>query len=120
MLVIYISGFAAIGALSRWGIYRLFNEGNIFLATLAVNLAGSFVAGFMLHQFMRNEFILNKEVHLGLVIGFLGAFTTFSALSADSLKLIMSNQWWLAGGNVIFQTLFGIVACYLGFRLSAI
>jgi len=90
---------AALGAWLRWGLGALFNP--IFptlpLGTLVANLFGSLLMGLVL-GFLPQMQALPPEVRLAVATGFLGALTTFSTFSAETVTLIGRGQygWALA------------------------
>ena len=85
-------------------------------ATLMVNITGSFIMG-VLYQLIEHE-ILDINIHRTLIgIGFLGAFTTFSTFSLDSLLLIQQGDLLKAGINVLLNVSLCIAAAALGLYL---
>jgi CrcB protein len=85
-------------------------------ATLMVNITGSFVMG-LLYQLIEHE-ILTISVHRTLIgIGFLGAFTTFSTFSLDSLLLLQQGDVLKAGINILLNVCLCIGAAGLGMYL---
>ncbi len=85
-------------------------------ATLMVNITGSFIMG-LLYQLIEHE-ILDINVHRTLIgIGFLGAFTTFSTFSLDSLLLIQQGDLLKAALNVLLNVSLCIAAAGLGLYL---
>jgi CrcB protein len=85
-------------------------------ATLMVNITGSFIMG-LLYQLIEHE-ILDINVHKTLIgIGFLGAFTTFSTFSLDSLLLIQQGDLLKAGINILLNVSLCIAAAGLGLYL---
>lgn len=92
-------------------------------ATLFCNLLGSFLLAWLL--FGMAEGRSRSSVRLRLVVGtgFLGSFTTFSALSLESLMLLTSSQVWLAAlylcGSAGGGLLFAWIGCRLARRVNA-
>ena len=85
-------------------------------ATLMVNITGSFIMG-LLYQLIEHE-ILDINIHRTLIgVGFLGAFTTFSTFSLDSLLLIQQGDLLKAGINIVLNVLLCIAAAGLGLYL---
>lgn len=83
------------------------------LATLIVNILGSFVMGVL-------SVLLFQRVHLSplLMTGVLGGFTTFSAFSLDSLRLYQSGQPGTALAYVMASVAFSLLAVALGAALT--
>jgi len=118
-------GFGAFaGALLRWGFGILFNPllPALPLGTLAANLLGGFVIGAALGLFTQFQ-SLPPELRLFVTTGFCGGLTTFSTFSAETVTLMLRQQYgWTAaiiGAHVIgslLMTLAGIGAVRLVFR----
>jgi CrcB protein len=116
----YLTLGGIAGTLARYGLASAVyaRTGADFpYGTLAVNSVGCFLIG-CLAGFEERRHLLAPEVRLLLVIGFLGAFTTFSALIYESWRLLREGQAWLAGVNVAGTTLVGFVVFWLGTRLG--
>jgi len=85
MIYFWITTFGGLGALSRFGIYALVSSTQFPWGTLVANALGSLLIGVMLVLRQRGGIIGGEIIHDAVMIGFLGAFTTFSAFSAQSL-----------------------------------
>ena len=105
----------ALGAVSRYsfGLVALALIGNRFpWATLGVNVVGSFLIG--LAAVFIGDRIVDGELWRPLIIvGFLGAFTTFSAFSLDTLLLLQQGNY-----NTALAYMLGSVALCLGGTVS--
>lgn len=110
----------ACGAMARYatGLFATATLGAGFpFGTMLVNVLGSFIIGFVYPQFMAAG--ADKPLHYALVaIGFLGAFTTFSTFSLDTIQLIEGGQLIKAVSNVTLNLLLCLTACWLGLSLS--
>lgn len=85
-------------------------------ATLMVNITGSFIMG-LLYQLIEHE-IIDINIHRTLIgIGFLGAFTTFSTFSLDSLLLIQQGDLLKAAINILLNVSLCIAAAAFGLYL---
>lgn len=81
------------------------------LATLFVNIVGSFVIGiFLTHPYV----LSNENLKSFLTAGLLGGLTTFSTFSFDSLSLIEQRLFFNACLNVALNVGVALIACYLG------
>ena len=92
-LLVAIGG--AIGACMRYGVGLAFTEhGGVSgsWATLCVNLAGSFILGGLLGWFASRELAFESTLWLLVGVGMMGAFTTFSAFSRDTVDMFMAGD----------------------------
>ena len=109
-----------IGAVMRYGITLLVQSwtGPGFpYGTLVVNVVGSLLIGFVV-VFLNHRYHGNEVLRLFLVIGILGGFTTFSAFSLDTLKLVEKGQWGLAGAYVVGTVTLSLAAVFAGVFLA--
>lgn len=85
--------------------------------TLAVNLLGCFVIGF-LAQLAEARGAFTSESRVFIFIGVLGGFTTFSSFGNETLNLARAGEIWNAFANLGANVVIGLVAVWLG-RISA-
>ena len=110
----------ACGAVMRWlmasGIQRM--AGGAFpWGTFAVNAIGSFLLGFLFVWLIERSSV-SELVRLALTVGFLGAFTTFSTYSLESIRLLQEGALALALGNVIGQVVVCLTLTWLGIQIA--
>ena len=115
MRVLLIGIAGAAGALARYGIGAAVGVRSFPWATLAINLAGSFLLGVLLH---RPPGHLSEDVRLALGVGLLGAFTTFSTFSNETLALARDGRIGLALLYVSVSIVGGLAAAAAGYRLA--
>jgi len=117
MQLLYVGFFGGLGCIARFLVsgwtYQLVGRGLPY-GTLLVNVAGSFLLG-VLTTFGLRSSLLTPELRIGLSVGFMGGFTTFSTFSYETVKLLEEGSLWQAGANVVLN----IVLC-LGFALLGI
>ncbi|MFA5357077.1 MAG: fluoride efflux transporter CrcB [Candidatus Omnitrophota bacterium] len=87
--------------------------------TLVVNISGCFILG-VLASLLDNKFMFSPDARLLLMIGFCGAFTTFSTLIFESDTLIRSGQPIRAFGNIFFTIILGYILFRVGSLLGEI
>ena len=91
---------------------RLFGTG-FPVGTVAVNLAGCLVAGFLVGV-LEQRAALSEAVQLLVFTGFLGAFTTLSTFSVETIALYRAGSWGLAATNIMLNAVMGIFMVVLG------
>jgi fluoride exporter len=119
--VLYVALGGSAGAVSRYLISgvvsRTSNE--IFpWGTIAVNLFGSLLIGFFIELFSRS--LIPENLRSFLIIGFLGAFTTFSAYAMESIDLLHGNEVKFFFQNVLIHNILGLICVIFGIYLSRI
>jgi len=106
----------AFGATLRYliglGMISLFGKGFPF-ATLAVNVIGSLIMG-IIFQLVQQQTISSSPWWPLIGVGFLGALTTFSTFSMDSLLLLQQGELFKAMLNVALNVVVCILAAYVG------
>lgn len=114
--IISIAIGGALGALCRYGmtmgISSLIGRGFPY-GTLVVNILGSFLMG-AAYVIIVEEINVNPEWRVGITIGLLGAFTTFSTFSIETLNLLESGDVFKASLNILLSISFCMLGCWLG------
>jgi CrcB protein len=85
--------------------------------TFAVNVSGSFVVG-LLFALIVERASLPAELRGPLMIGFLGAYTTFSTLALESWRMIEDGAWLLAAINLGGSVAVGMIAVVGGLAVG--
>ena len=118
LILIGLGGFA--GAISRYLVDGFVSErtaGAFPWGTLVVNLTGSFVLG-LLFAMTTERAILPADIRGPVMIGFIGAYTTFSTYMLESWGLLESGSWAPALANVGGSVVLGLVAVAAGLTLG--
>ena len=113
-LIIGLGGF--FGAVARYMVALWIGQrwGRIFpLGTFAVNVSGSFLISLLMSLFAE-KYMVNPQVRLFLVVGFIGAYTTFSTFEYETGNLVKDGEWSIALANVILSVIAGFMALKLG------
>ncbi len=114
LLIVGLSGF--FGAIARYSVYLWVGNRSFISfpwATLSVNIFGCLLIG-VLGTLIEHEIPYHRQLLLVGSIGFLGAFTTFSAFGFETLTLLRNQQIVFALLNVMANVVFGISAVWLG------
>jgi CrcB protein len=118
--ILAIAGGGALGALARFwvstGIYGLLGK-SFPWGTLAVNVLGSLVMGLLFVLFIE-RLAAAPEWRAAVLVGFLGAFTTFSTFSMETLTLMESGYMLKALLNVLVSVVVCTLACWIGVILG--
>ena len=116
-LVVALGG--ALGASARYGLHVLISNwlARPMLATLIANGVGCLLMG-MAFQWLYQRYPHGDEsVRLFITVGFLGALTTWSTFSMETVTLMMENQYTTAIMYFLITSLFCLGAFFLGTKL---
>lgn len=114
--LLFIVLFGVVGVLARYMTGLLFQRawGTSFpFGTLAVNLLGSFVIG-AVYVVATEAKLVSDDLRLGVMVGFLGGFTTFSSYSIESLHLLEQGRLFHSLLYFVGSPLMGLLACFGG------
>ena len=118
ILVIMFGG--ALGAAARYILAIKVSEKfgtNYPFGTLSINVIGSFAMG-LLAILLVERFALDPLIKLGIFVGFLGAFTTFSTFSIETLSLFEQGQQIKALGYILSSVILSVFAVWMGVILG--
>ncbi|MBS1169113.1 MAG: crcB [Burkholderiaceae bacterium] len=109
---------AVLGAWLRWwlGVWLNPVHSHLPLGTIVANLGGGFIIGLSV-AFFNSHPGLAPEWRLMVITGFLGALTTFSTFSAESMLLLQRGDYLWAFGHSALHLTGSILCCILGFAL---
>ena len=114
LLIVGLSGF--VGSIARYCVYLWVGNRNFVSfpwATLFVNILGCLLIG-VIGTLIEQSVPYHRQLLLVGTIGFLGAFTTFSAFGFETLNLLRNQQMAVALVNVAANVTLGISAVWLG------
>lgn len=117
MAVVALGGMA--GAACRHGLGTLISAtpGEVPWGTFVENVAGAFLLGVVLSALVR-RFPASRYLRPFLAVGFLGSFTTFSALAVEADQLIRDGEAGLAAGYWVLSLVAGVSAAWVGIVLT--
>jgi len=115
MMLIALAG--AFGTLARYGlggiVQRYVPESHLPVGTLVVNVVGCFLFG-VVWSLAHERLLIGDETRVVILAGLMGAFTTLSTFIFETGSYLNDARWMLAAGNVMVQTLIGLVSLYAG------
>ena len=118
-LVLFIAVGGAIGAVGRYAVMtavsHLLGAGFPY-GTIMVNLIGSFVLGGLVES-LKHFSVISNELHVFLIVGVLGSFTTFSTFSMDVVVLMQRNEMFAAGLYILGSIVVSIGGLFLAMIL---
>jgi len=118
--LVFVAAGGATGAVLRYlvstGLHSILGRGFPY-GTLAVNISGSLAMG-LLFVLLIERMDAGIEWRAGLMIGLLGAFTTFSSFSIETLNLLEAGEHLKASINVLLSVTLCIVCAWVGMILG--
>jgi CrcB protein len=118
---IWVAIGGALGSVLRYGVggaIQRWNSSDWPVGTLAVNILGSFVIGWLAQQILARG-VMTPQARLLVMVGILGGFTTFSTFSLETLRLLQQGGWIPAVANIVFSVAGGLVAAWAGFAIAS-
>lgn len=115
ILLIGMGGF--LGSVARYFVSKLNNHVEILaipVGTLAVNVVGSFLIGFLVGISEKSP-LLTVELRMFLMVGLCGGFTTFSSFTGENLMLMRNGQFLPLFLYTGLSILLGFTAVYFGY-----
>ncbi len=112
---LFIASGSFAGAALRY-IFRnvyFYQNGNIPYATLCINIIGAFLLAFTMTVVFETVYH-DTDIHQGVTIGLLGAFTTFSTFCKEVSVLIAQGSYFQAGIYLIASVVLGLISAHLG------
>ncbi len=110
----------SVGALSRYGLDSLIERRTESLfpwATFTINMTGCLAVGFVLTALV-DRHRAPAWLRAGLVVGFCGAYTTFSTFEQETLDLVEAKDVTVAVISVVASIALGLLGVFVGMRLG--
>jgi CrcB protein len=115
-----VGAFGALGAMARYALDGWVSDrthGQFPWGTMTVNLLGAFALG-VLVALTTERLLPHPSLRIGLGIGFLGAFTTFSTYAYETVRLAEDGAVGLALLNTVGMVAAGLLAAALGLAVG--
>ncbi|MCP4248982.1 MAG: fluoride efflux transporter CrcB [bacterium] len=118
--LLLIAAGGGVGAVLRylvagWG--QRLGDGSFPWGTLIVNCSGCLAIGFLAALFA-GPHLIREEYRVAILVGLLGAFTTFSTFGWETFALANTGQFALAAVNLVASNGVGLLAVWLGYRVG--
>ncbi|MBI3708272.1 MAG: fluoride efflux transporter CrcB [Proteobacteria bacterium] len=122
-LYLWIAIGSALGGAARYWCSGIVAEhfGQTFpWGTMVVNIAGSFIIGFVATLTGPDgQLLVGTTARQFVMVGICGGFTTFSSFSLQTLTLTRDGEWLRAGANICWSVLLCLLAVLLGHFAAA-
>jgi CrcB protein len=116
MTWILMAALGGLGVLIRYGLSAKLNSEAFPYGILVANVLGSFAMGWCFFSPAFSQ--MAPMIRGAVLIGFLGALTTFSSFSMDIINMLERGQLGLAAGYFMSTNALALTACWLGVRLA--
>lgn len=118
--IAFIAVGGALGAVARY-LINISPMANLFerfpFPTFFINVVGSFLLGFLL-ILLTDRIAIHDGVRMGIIIGFLGAFTTFSTFEAELYGLIRERAFSVSIVYMLLSVIVGFIGLLAGVWLA--
>ena len=119
--LVWIAAAGAAGTLARYGLGALVQHVRRDAAfpwgTLVINALGCFLFG-VVWTLSAERLVISPQTRTIILVGFMGAFTTFSTFGFETGQFIRDKQWDWAAANIAAQNVIGVVCVFLGFAVG--
>jgi len=118
--IAFIAVGGALGAVARY-LINVSPMANVFdrfpFPTFFINVSGSFLLGFLL-ILLTDRIAIHDGVRMGIIVGFLGAFTTFSTFEAEIYGLVRERAYAASIVYMLLSVIVGFVGLLAGVWLA--
>lgn len=121
MIAVAVLAAGFVGALCRYVLdaaLQQWTRSSYPLGTLAVNLTGALAMGVVVGAAIYHH--LGPQPEVVIATGFLGAYTTFSTLTLESLRLAEDGSFGLAAANLVVSLVGGVALAAAGLAMAAV
>lgn len=108
---LFVALGGCFGAICRYACYKILGGYSQYLGTFFVNFTGSFLIGFLAYFLSK---YVDESLKVFIIIGFLGAFTTFSSFSLEAFGMIEKGEYFKMITYVLSMNIGAILLAYLG------
>jgi CrcB protein len=121
MKYLWIASFGILGVFARYFLgvcfAKLLGQQIFPLATFVINIVGAFFIG-VVYAIGLQRALIPQDLCIGLMVGFLGGFTTFSSYCLEIVRLIESTKYLAAGFYMTASPILGTLATVVGIAIA--
>ncbi len=120
--IVYIALAGAVGTLTRYGVGSLMQRDGVVgmpWGIFAVNMIGALLFGLIWAASEERGWI-SENMRVIALVGFMGAFTTFSTFAFDNTQMVRASEWGWFATNMVLTNAGGLAAVYAGFRVARV
>lgn len=120
--IAFIAIAGAAGTLTRYGVGVLFSrEGLVGIpwGVFVANMVGSLLFG-LIWAMSEERGWISENMRVVALVGFMGAFTTFSTFAFDNVQMARSSEWGWFAANMALTNVGGLACVYAGFRIARV
>jgi fluoride exporter len=111
-------GFGSMLRYAMQGFAKQVFADSVFpVGTVCVNVLGCLLIGLLAGYFSGPQ-LVREEYRIGLTVGVLGGFTTFSTYGLETFNLANGGEFRLAALNIVLSNVIGLLAVVIGYRLA--
>jgi CrcB protein len=117
--LIAVAAGGALGAMLRYlnnRVFLYYLGNNAYWATFAANVIGCFLMG-LSYSWLLHKYQASETIRLFLMVGFLGALTTWSSFSMETILMLNNGEYLKGLSYLIFTFLFCFIAFFIGMKL---
>ena len=120
--IVYLAVAGAAGTLARYGIGTLSQRDGISgmpWGVFTANMIGALLFGLIWAASEERGWI-SENMRVIALVGFMGAFTTFSTFAFDNYQMVRASEWGWFAANMVLTNVGGLAAVWIGFRLARV
>jgi CrcB protein len=120
--IVYIALAGAAGTVTRYGVGTLFQRDSVSgmpWGVFVANMIGALLFG-LIWALSEERGWISENMRVIALVGFMGAFTTFSTFAFDNVQMARASEWGWFGANMVLTNVGGLAAIYAGFRIARV
>jgi|TARA_B110000263_G_scaffold109033_1_gene95327 CrcB protein len=120
--IVYIALAGAAGTVTRYGVGTLFQRDGVSgmpWGVFVANMIGALLFG-LIWALSEERGWISENMRVIALVGFMGAFTTFSTFAFDNVQMARASEWGWFGANMVLTNVGGLAAIYAGFRIARV